>query len=174
MGTSTSVTQFSRKISVGGSKAVSEAVRDGVQKSALAGKRIFLANMGTRRLRNVGRSKGGAKVGARYDLGAVSPSDAAARLYYVGPAHLLNNPIQEHAIYPRGVRVRDGESNKVTKRARKGGGQGLVMPDGQIRVYANHPGTAGKHFFEKSVPQVEAARRRIMRQELASSMRKQF
>lgn len=172
MGTSRTVNQFARKIEGGGTQAVTEAVRKGVMDSALAGKGIFLANMGTRRLRNVG--KGGAKVGARYDAGATSPSTAAARLYYTGPAHLINNDTKAHSVYPRGAQVRDGDTGKVTKRRRKGGAQGLRFPDGGIRVHANHPGTTGKKFFERSVPQVEASRRRIMRAALAKAMRSAF
>jgi hypothetical protein len=159
VGTSTTVAQFSAKIATGGTTAVSETVRQGVAESALAGKQIFLANMGTRRLRNVGR---GAKVGARFDMGAVSPTEAAALLYYTGPVHIINNPTPPHAIYPRGARVRDS-GGAITSRRRKGGGQGLRFPDGEVRLYANHPGTSGKHFFEHSQPQVERARSRIMK-----------
>lgn len=177
MGTSTSVNQFAAKLSTGGPTAISETVRDGVMKTAQTGKAIFLANMGTTRLRNVGK---GAKVGARYDAGAVSPSDAAALLYYTGPVHIINNDTRPHAIYPRGASVRDSEGNAArlssgrTRRRRRDGAQGLAFPDGNVRLYANHPGTKGKQFFERSKPQVEAARDRIMRVQLGASMRKVF
>lgn len=177
MGTSTSVGQFAAKLSAGGPTAVSETVRDGVMKTAQTGKAIFLANMGTTRLRNVGK---GAKVGARYDAGAVSPTDAAALVYYTGPVHIINNPTRPHAIYPRGVSVRNEDGSAATlnsgrtRRRRRDGAQGLAFPDGNVRSYANHPGTAGKKFFERSKPQVEAARDRIMRAQLSVSMRKVF
>lgn len=170
MGTTNSVAAFAAKIEAGGTEAIATTVQKAIDETALAGESVFLANMGVTRLRNVGR---GAKVGARFDKGATGPANAAALLYYTGPAHLLNNPTSAHAIYPRGARVRD-EAGSITKSRRRGGGQGLAFADGNVRLYANHPGTSGKHFFERSVPQVATARDRIFRAMLSVQLDRVF
>lgn len=144
MGTSTSVNQFAAKFTKG-ARAVEGAQRDGVNEAALIGKEIFLANLPARTMRNVGR---GAKLGARFNA-ATSTSNPSALLYYTGPAHLLNNPIRPHQILPRGA------TRTAGGRARRGA-KALVI-GGNVVAYANHPGTSGKHFFEKAMPQVAKA-----------------
>lgn len=86
---------------------------------------------------NVG--KRGQKVGVRYDL----RSDAEAVVRMTGPAHLLERNTKAHRI-PR---------ERKTGRARK---RYVVIPGVGVRAYANHPGTKGKHPFERGV---EAGRR---------------
>jgi len=161
MGTSTSVGQFAGKIrSAGG--AIEGATRASVNEAALAGKAIFLANMGTTRLRNVG--KGGAKVGARYDIkGGATPT---ALLRYTGPAHIINNPTKPHRIEPRGrTRTASGRQRKGAK---------ALTIGGNVRPYADHPGTTGKHFFQRSVPQVASLAARIMARSTTTALRKIF
>lgn len=180
MGTSTTVGGFAGKIQAGG-MAVQSAEWSAVNEAALAGKGIFLANMGTRTIRNLGA---GAKVGARYDMGG-TPSAPTALLRYTGPVHILNNDIRPHAIYPRGARVRAedgaiarGLPNASSPRgrsfgARRGGAMGLTIGP-NVRLYANHPGTTGKQFYERSVPQVKAVAAKIMRTRIGSALRSVF
>lgn len=184
MGTSTSVAEFAAKLTQAGA-AVQGATRASVAEAALAGKAIFLANMGTTSMSNVGR---GAKLGARFDIkGTTNPT---ALLYYTGLVHLLNNPTSAHAIYPRGATVTGADGSVVrgrvlreTRRGTRGvnkggfrgsGAKGLAFPDGNVRLYANHPGTSGKRFYERSVPQVAAAARRALSASTSTALRKVF
>ncbi len=69
------------------------------------------------------------KIGVRDDF--VGPTKVIVR--YTGPAHLMNNPTKPHEIRPKGRRG---------KKALSFGGHAY----GSVR----HPGTKGKHFFEKA------------------------
>lgn len=161
MGTSTNVAQFAGKLHAGGA-AIQGATAQAVFESALVGKGIFQANMGTTRLRNVG--KNGARVGARFDMkGGANPT---ALLRYTGPAHLINNPTSPHVIEPRGrTRTAGGRKRK--------GAQALTI-GGNVRAYAHHPGTSGKAFYQRSVPQVATAAVMIMRRSTSTALRKVF
>lgn len=139
MGTSTSVGEFVGKMHAAG-RAVGDAPSAGVREAAMVGKAILLTNLPSRTMRNVGR---GARLNARFDFRGAGAT-ATALLRYTGPAHLLNNATSPHEIAPR----------------RK---QALAFPDGGVRSQAvDHPGTAGKQFFQRSKPQVSAAFRTAM------------
>ena len=81
---------------------------------------------------NVG--KRGQRVGVRFDL----RSDNEAIVKMTGPAHLLERDTKAHRI-PR---------ERKTSRAKK---RYAVIPGVGVRAYANHPGTKGKHTFERGV-----------------------
>lgn len=81
---------------------------------------------------NVG--KRGQRVGVRYDL----HSDNEVIVRMTGPAHLLERNTKAHQI-PR---------ERKTKRAKK---RYAVIPGVGVRAWANHPGTKGKHTFERGV-----------------------
>lgn len=68
---------------------------------------------------------------------------AAALVGYSGPAHLVNNPTRAHTIYPR---------RRPGGRTRRRGATVLRFNagDGGFAPSARHPGTQGKHFFEKA------------------------
>jgi hypothetical protein len=74
------------------------------------------------------------KIGVRYDIKGNGPR-AVALVRYTGPAHLVNNPTQGHRIEPRSRR-----------RPRR---RGLTI-GGNVRAWANHPGTSGKGFFGRA------------------------
>jgi hypothetical protein len=74
------------------------------------------------------------KVGVRYDIKGNGPR-AVALVRYTGPAHLVNNPTQAHRIEPR----------RRGRRRRRG-----LTIGGNVRAWANHPGTSGKGFFQKA------------------------
>jgi hypothetical protein len=93
------------------------------------------------------------KIGVRYDIKGNGPR-AVALVRYTGPAHLVNNPTKPHRIEPR---IRPGSR-------RRRGARALTI-NGNVRSWANHPGTAGKKFFEsarsiaiRTAPRVFAAK----------------
>lgn len=81
---------------------------------------------------NVG--KRGQKVGVRYDL----RSDTEAMVRMTGPAHLIERDTKAHRI------PRERKTNRAKKRF-------VVIPGVGVRAYANHPGTKGKHPWERGV-----------------------
>jgi hypothetical protein len=154
VGTSTSVGEFAAKIDQAAA-SIRDAQRDAVADAALAGKGILLANLPARQMRNVGRK--GARLGARYDIqGRANPT---AILYYTGPVHLLNNPTSAHRIEPK---------------SRRRGGKRAITVNGNPRAGADHPGTAGKKFFERSKPQVRKAATEIVARSLSTALRRSF
>lgn len=86
-------------------------------------------------MRMSGIGKKGAKVGVRYDvLGFTNPT---ARVYATGPLHLVERGTKPHRIpKQRGARAR--------KRF-------LAIPGVGVRMWANHPGTTGKHPWQRGV-----------------------
>lgn len=135
MGVSTSVEEFTNKVSNAGRNLQQSRVPS-LNAAALAAKNEMLRGA-PRFLRGVGRR--GAKIGVRYTL----YGESKAIVRWVGPAHLANNPTKPHEIRPKGKRRRNG------KRA-------LVI-NGTPVARAQHPGTRGKHFYEASKPRVVRA-----------------
>lgn len=153
MGTSTSIDQFAAKITKAGTN-LKEAEQVSIVESAQAGKAIMLANMGFTRMRGVGRK--GARVGVRYTVkGGSSPS---VLLGYFGPVHLANNPTSPHRIEPK-----SGRSGKKA-----------IVVGGQPVANADHPGTAGKKFFERSKPQVQQTAGKILERSVQTALRRSF
>jgi hypothetical protein len=134
MGTSRSAAQLGKKID-----RVAKELRDqkgALNKTGLAGKRIFLvAGAGV-----VGRKPAGKRkiINARYDL---TRDGRGVVIGYTGPAHLVMNPTRPHRIEPR--RPRGGS------RRRRRGQQALTI-GGNVRAWANHPGTKGKPAFKNA------------------------
>lgn len=131
MGVSHSVAEFTGKIEKTATN-VAAAKRPAMNAAALAAKTEMQRGAPTF-LRGVGRK--GAKIGVRYTL--FGDNKAVVRWY--GPAHLLNNPTKPHTITPKG------------RRGRRGGKRALVI-NGQPVARAQHPGTRGRGFFQKSKP----------------------
>ena len=121
MGISSSPAELAAKISKLGSELGD--VRKPLTITALAGKQIFVASAA---------SAGAARLArARYDM----RGDHSVVIRYAGAkAHLVNNPTKAHRIEPRARRGRRG------RRA--------LTIGGDVRAYANHPGTHGKQFFQ--------------------------
>ncbi|MCA1569785.1 MAG: hypothetical protein LC798_05570 [Chloroflexi bacterium] len=112
-------------------REVAQAKKVAIQKAALGMKRDIEAKLpSSKRLRGVGRK--GARVGVRFDMRG---DDAVVKA--TGPLHLLERDTKAHTIKP--------------KRAPKGRGGGIVMPDGSVRRSARHPGTKGQHPFERGM-----------------------
>ena len=142
MGTSHSVGEFSAKIRAGG-KAIQYGTTAGVNESALQGKAIIESALPFRSMRNVGA---GAKLGAYFKPARASQSPTAW-LGASGPVQMAVGNIRKHAIYPRGVRVRDTEGaisrtlqGRRLSRGRRGGTTQALAFNGIVRSYVNHPG----------------------------------
>ncbi len=144
MGTSASVAQLSAKLFLGGD-AVNKAVHKGLLAGGLVVKKDALgqlaaAGAGSGRLSGVGRN--GGRIGVRYTIQA-STSGPVVRVGMTGQAHLLERDTKPHAI-PAEV--------TATGRKRKRGRKALVLADGGVRSrVAKHPGTTGKHPWEKAL-----------------------
>lgn len=104
-------------------------------------------------------------IGARYDLTGQGQT-ASAVVTYTGPAHLVNNPTRPHRIEPRRPRGRS------TRRRR---GASALTINGAVRASANHPGTAGKGFFQKAKAAAERTAPRVYAEKgLTEPLRRNF
>lgn len=99
---------------------------------------LAAAGVQSGKLRGVG--KRGARIGVRYRL---YPNRAYVFMY--GPAQLLERDTSAHRI-PREFR---GRANRAGVRKRNT--SVIVIPGVGVRASAMHPGTHGKHPFEKGV-----------------------
>lgn len=129
-----------------------------VQKAALATKVSILGQTkapsgGDLRLSGVGK-KGG-PIGVTYKAGVFS-GDPTALVKATGPFHLLE---------------RDTKAGVRARKRRRGRGKSRFI--GPIAGYY-HPGTTGKHPFEKGVRAVEPVVAGILRRAQADSLRKTF
>lgn len=109
-------------------------------------------------MRMSGVGKRGAKVGVRYDvLGYTNPT---ARVYATGPLHIVERGTKAHRIpKQRGARAR--------KRL-------LVIPGVGVRMWANHPGTTGKHPWQRGVAAALPVVPAIFRVEVAKALKETF
>lgn len=119
MGTSSSPGELAMKISKLGSELGD--TRKPLTVTAFAGKRIFQATAAGAGAARLAR--------ARYDI----RGNTAVIRYAGAKAHLVNNPTKPHRIEPR----------SRGRRARR-----ALTINGDVRTWANHPGTRGKRFFE--------------------------
>lgn len=86
--------------------------------------------------------QGVGKKGANVGVGFKMTSDTEALLTAKGPMQLIERDTKAHTIQPvsRGRGAKRKQRNGV-----------LLLPDGQFRGAVKHPGTKGKHVFEKGV-----------------------
>jgi hypothetical protein len=153
MGVSTSVAQFTGKLD----KLASELkdVQKPLEATALRGKEIFLSTAAAAGV--IGAKPAGKRkmIGARYDTKnkkSQGLGEGSIVITYTGPAHLVNSPTRAHEIRPRrrpGVRTR-----------RKQAARALTI-NSDLRAIAHHPGTKGKHFFERAKALCEVALPRV-------------
>jgi hypothetical protein len=175
---------------------INGATRSGTNKSALAVVTSVAGFLGGRSivLRGVGSS--GAKVGVRYDIkGTRNPT---ALVYMFGPAHLIERDTSAHTIIGKSVgRVKKGSTKGLTKGARAGvrraakqglydalfggTGGGRMGGDGVLGTRSgwatgpfDHPGTSGKHPFEKGVNAARPFVTRIYQRGVNGAMRRSF
>lgn len=145
--------QFASKMHSGAGVAVRTGMRKGVQDAALFTKRsvqaeLIRAGVSGGKLRNVGVR--GSRVGVRYDnvVGTDNPSvtvRATGRGF-----HLLERDTRSHVITPR-VRGRRALANAARRGERSTNRRALAIPGVGPRARVQHPGTKGKHPFERGV-----------------------
>lgn len=151
MGTSRSPAELAMKLRKAGG-AIDGAAKDGVFKASMLVKTSVLAELhGVTRLRGVG--KRGAKISVGFRVGGVTNPSSLVRMR--GPAHLIEGDTKAHKIEPKGK-----------KRA-------ILTPAGP-RASANHPGTRGKHPWEKGVKRALPNIPKVMMDEQVASLRRFF
>lgn len=156
MGTSRSAGELARKMTQAG-RAIDGAAKDGVFKSALLVKTSVMGELGgVTRLRGVG--KRGAKIGVRFD---VKPgNNPSARVRATGPFHLIESDTKPHKVTPKG-------KGRNKRRA-------INIPGIGPRASAKHPGTKGKHPWEKGVRRALPRVPQVMMSEQVASLRRFF
>lgn len=129
---------------------------------------------GDSRLSGVGKS--GARVGARY---RVSGTGAAAKAYIraLGPYQLLERDTAAHFMVPRGWRVSKRYGTAVAKgRTPRGpmflAGSRALKFKGGFYTTAEHPGTRGKHTFERAWKRAAPRTTEIFGREVAAALQK--
>lgn len=146
--------------------------------AALAAKNKMVAAPGAPRGTVKGAGKKGSRVGVRYKI-----VGNVAYVRWFGPAHLVNNPTKPHFIGLKSARVqRRIGGNLIAALAAPTGGKRLrktkaatlrpLKIGGDFAMWAKHPGTRGKRFFQRSRPQAEKAAARAGLAKLAEPLRK--
>ena len=120
MGTSNSPNELAGKLNKL-SRELGET-RKPLMAAALAAKQAFIATEPD----VVGHRVARGKVNVRFDL----RGNNTAIVRFTGPAHLALNPTKAHPIRPRS--------------GRRGRGRRALTIGGDVRAFANHPGTSGK------------------------------
>ncbi len=133
-----------------------------------------------------GVGKKGAKLGVRYNIQGDISANAVVRA--TGPVQIVENRTHAHVIGPKGLkggkRAKRGAANRTGMGQRQraidegtaiyGRGDVLKIGDRYVR-YAYHPGTAGKHPWEKGVkeatPKTSAVFQRAYHAALAEAFR---
>ena len=136
-----------------------QAVKTSVQAQMAA------AGVNNGRLRGVG--KRGAKVGVSY---AITGKTALVRA--TGPFHLIERNTKPHRIGQQksesGLPLVDASGQDVRRRL-------VVIPGVGVRAWANHPGTKGKHPWDKgviaAVPVAEKAGALVLGQSIVKAYR---
>lgn len=125
------------------------------------------------RLRNVGKK--GAKIGT-----VVKPGQQGTVVVRAtGPFHLIERPTKKHTLTTRAAtrRVQAQAQTSAGKTVRAGASKGAkaLSINGAARASAKHPGTRGKHPFERAThtaaPKIAAATAAHLRGEFAATFR---
>jgi len=135
---------------------LAQASRVGVGRAALhvttdVRAEIRAVTGGDMRLSGVGLR--GARVGARYSVKGTQNPTALIRA--TGPIQLIERDTQPHGIRPRRRRVK-----------------ALKFADGGFYAHSWHPGTRGKHPFQKGVAKAAPDTGRIFQTEIDNAMKK--
>lgn len=178
--------QFARQMATLGAR-MERNVADSVGKAAQVVKGSVEAQMrgavgADLRMSGVGR--GGAKIGVRYDVkGSGNPT---ALLRATGPVQLVERDTSPHTILPRSIGRAQGRS-KAARRAAKqdlysalfgssvgAGATPLKIGSDRFAFRVSHPGTTGKHPFEKGVDRATPAAQKILARACTKSLAEVF
>ena len=145
--------------------ALQGAQAQGVRRAAIYATTMIRSEIrsatGDGRLSGVGRK--GARVGARFDVKGTRNPTALIRA--TGPLHLVERDTSPHSIYPKGRTFSTTRKGNVRRR---GTTRALKIGDG-FAAYAEHPGTRGKHPFEKGVRKAAPETPRIFQREVRAA-----
>lgn len=160
MGTSTSGKQLAAKM-LRAAGAIEVGSNAGVRAAALLiteSVRRELGNAGvSNRLSGVGKS--GAAIGVGFTMVGQAFGNPTALVKMRGPAQLVERDTKPHEI---GVRTRSGK-------------KGVRLPDGSVRRrIPRHPGTTGKHPFEKGVNNAKSQAGAAFQTGVQAALRKVF
>lgn len=173
MGTSTSVRQFSGKITKMAT-VTQRHEKELVNQAALVVKELIYAEAAVRGVSPTSKIAGG-NWGARYDIKGFQNPTALVRVW--GPFHLVERDTKAHMIYRRGRRVTGRGARRINRHqslAEVFGGTGaynggaLLMPDGKFRHVVHHPGTTGKGIFDAAKVKARVAVPIIMSSKLTT------
>lgn len=114
------------------------------------------------RLRNVGKK--GSKLGVRFNMG-IYDGVAKSLVFATGPWQIIERDTKPHRI-PRATTGR-GRNKRANKRP-------VLIPGVGVRAWANHPGTRGKHPFDRGVKAAMPEAKRILESPTAALLRKHF
>lgn len=166
MGTSKSGAELAKKLFNAGhsvERATEMGLKAGgqlVKITALA--QLAAAGAGSGRMSGVG--KNGAPIGVGYDILKASNGEAAVRVKVKGKgAHLLERDTKAHTINP-----------KKRRGGAKGGKGAVRLADGSFRRSVRHPGTRGKHPWEKALNQSLPQVPKTIQQQISSALAKAF
>jgi hypothetical protein len=147
VGTSQSGAQLAAKLDKLGREL--RDVKRPLNATALEGKRIFAGTAAAAGASRLAR--------ARYDING----NQAVIRYAGAKAHLVNSPTKAHRIEPRS--------------GRRSRGRRALTIGGDVRAYANHPGTRGKRFFEAARAICQTVLPRVYgREQLTEPLRRIF
>lgn len=166
---------------------VERATESAVSKAALrmtlaARASIAAASGGDSRLSGVGKS--GAKVGARYKIKR-SQHNPSALVSAEGPLQLIERDTKAHGELPKGVGKAQGRTKAARYAAKQnlydalfgsGGFAGttpLSTPYGP-RYRVQHPGTRGKHPFERAIDHTSPSTPEVFQREIHEAMARIF
>ena len=124
------------------------------------------------RLRGVGKK--GAKIGVRYDIQGRKNS---ALIRATGPFQLIERDTKAHRV-PKLYKNQFSATNspllsipKVSRSAKRGK---IAIPGVGVRAWANHPGTKGKHPWDKGVVAGIAVQERAAAVALTTALRRAY
>lgn len=174
--------QFARKMATLGPR-MERNLKGSVGKAALVLKTSVQAKLGPAtggdfRMSGVGskatRQAGGAKLGVRYTVKG-DKGDPTALLRMTGPAHLIERDTSPHTTVPKGVGRVQGRRTKLARRAAKQSlYDALFQAEGNTVKLRQHPGTKGKHPFEKGVERAAPAAQKILAGAVGKSLGEVF
>lgn len=170
MGSSRNPAEMVAKIKELGT-ATERRQRLAVEEGSLAAKTIMLAAAAAKGL-TPGDKLAGRRWNVRYDVRGTNNPTALVR--YTGPFHLFDNPTSPHVITAKRLGKRTSRRGRQARAATGGagafggfgerGGAKALTIGGNLRAYANHPGTSGARTFpaakviaHRRVPRVMSA-----------------
>lgn len=126
-----------------------------VEEASLHVKKQTLA-LAPKRLSGVG--KRGARLNVRYNISRFE-GISKSKVFAVGPWQLIE---------------RDTRAHRIPRERTRGRQRYAVIPNVGVRAYANHPGTKGKHPWDRGIDAAVPKVRRLLSDEAIEALRRVF